>query len=163
MIREINRKTWSSFCRKFNSTNRFRTAQVAQSPPQSSEKSTWQTDLLGISLSKKGRMIDGIKLFAMQPDPKNLDYSSLEIPSLEKLILKKDDHGYDEGLTLISADGATTEISFNDNPDSDGYDHLVEKVAYSLSEQRGFSPGNDMDDWLKAEKIIDQICSELPD
>lgn len=162
MIREINRKTWSNFCRKFNTTNRYRAAQLAFRSPRSSRSTTWETDLLGINLSKKGRRIDGIDVFAIQQKPEGLKQPRLEITRLEKLVLKQDEQGNDQSLTLISANGAKAEISFIGDSDPEGHDHLVEKIAYAISEQRGFSPGNDMDDWLEAEKVIDRICSELP-
>ncbi len=34
---------------------------------------------------------------------------------------------------------------------------MVSEAAYHLSEQQGFNPDNDMDNWLKAEKQISAI------
>jgi hypothetical protein len=31
----------------------------------------------------------------------------------------------------------------------------IEKMAYSIAQRRGFSPGHELDDWLTAEKEVD--------
>lgn len=36
---------------------------------------------------------------------------------------------------------------------------MIEKAAYHLAEQRGFIPGNDLQDWLEAER---DLQSKLP-
>jgi hypothetical protein len=33
---------------------------------------------------------------------------------------------------------------------------LIERAAYGLAEARGFSPGEELDDWLAAEAAIDR-------
>lgn len=33
--------------------------------------------------------------------------------------------------------------------------HLVKEIAYRLAEQRGFAPGDEVDDWLEAEREVD--------
>ena len=33
--------------------------------------------------------------------------------------------------------------------------HLVRELAYRLAEQRGFAPGDEVDDWLQAEREVD--------
>lgn len=161
MAREITRKTWSSFCRKFNSTNRYRSALLAYTPAKGSSK-TLETDLLGINLTKKGRVIDGLSVFAIRHEPESLDQPKLNITGLEKLFVESDADGRDRQLSVVGEDGSSLEINFIGEPLPDGHDLLVEKVAYSLSEHRGFGPGNEQDDWYRAEQVIDQILEELP-
>lgn len=36
----------------------------------------------------------------------------------------------------------------------------IEKKAYELFEQRGYSHGNDVNDWLEAERIVNQELSK---
>ncbi len=36
----------------------------------------------------------------------------------------------------------------------------IEKKAYELFEQRGYSHGNDVNDWLEAERIVNQGLSK---
>jgi len=38
---------------------------------------------------------------------------------------------------------------------------LIAEAAYYLAEQRGFAPGAELDDWLEAEREIEQMLSEL--
>lgn len=37
---------------------------------------------------------------------------------------------------------------------------LIERAAYLLAESRGFSPGEELDDWLAAEAEVDRQPSE---
>lgn len=161
MIREINRKTWSSFCRKFNSTNRYRPARVAYKPSRQTATTT-ESDLLGISLTRRGRLIDGLDILAVRHDPTSLDQPPLNLPNLEKLTVNQDAEGQDLELTAIAKDGAQAKIRFTGDIPESAHDQLVEKIAYSLSEQRGFPPGGDQEDWLEAEERISRLISELP-
>lgn len=34
---------------------------------------------------------------------------------------------------------------------------MIEEAAYYRAEKRGFQPGNELDDWLEAEKEIDAL------
>ncbi len=36
----------------------------------------------------------------------------------------------------------------------------IARVAYSLYEKRGYAPGNNFEDWLEAEKIVQQKYSK---
>ena len=40
--------------------------------------------------------------------------------------------------------------------DADVRHHLIEKKAYLLAASRGFSPGSELDDWLRAEAEVDR-------
>lgn len=39
---------------------------------------------------------------------------------------------------------------------------MITVAAYYLSEQRGFSPGQEMEDWLRAEKEIESRLQSGP-
>lgn len=38
----------------------------------------------------------------------------------------------------------------------------IAEAAYFRAEQRGFSPGNEMSDWLDAEANVDRMLESLP-
>ena len=38
--------------------------------------------------------------------------------------------------------------------------HYVEIAAYFIAERRGFAPGNQMDDWLAAEREVERLIAE---
>ena len=40
--------------------------------------------------------------------------------------------------------------------------HLIEETAYYMAEQRGFTPGHEMEDWLEAERQINTDSRSLP-
>jgi hypothetical protein len=37
--------------------------------------------------------------------------------------------------------------------------HMVAEAAYYIAAARGFAPGNELDDWLAAERLIDDHCN----
>jgi hypothetical protein len=40
---------------------------------------------------------------------------------------------------------------------------MIAETAYLIAERRGFDPGHDVEDWLLAERQVDQLLSgELP-
>ena len=39
---------------------------------------------------------------------------------------------------------------------------MIAKAAYYRAEPRGFSAGNDVDDWLQAEREIDRVIRDTP-
>jgi len=44
----------------------------------------------------------------------------------------------------------------------EGRDKMIQEAAYFKAEARGFSPGHELDDWLEAEKEIDEKLTPLP-
>jgi len=49
----------------------------------------------------------------------------------------------------VKKDAAVPENTFNT------YMHMVEKKAFELYEKRGCAHGRDMDDWLEAQKLVE--------
>lgn len=61
------------------------------------------------------------------------------------------------------------------NPDEDSADdlrhftfaaqgrhHRIEVAAYFIAEKRGFAPGHELDDWLAAEREVDEASVPFP-
>ena len=46
-------------------------------------------------------------------------------------------------------------------PAAEDRQERIAKAAYSKAEQRGFAPGGEWDDWLNAEREIDQDVEQL--
>jgi hypothetical protein len=40
------------------------------------------------------------------------------------------------------------------------YDTIVARLAYALYCQRGGAPGHDLDDWLQAERVVQQALDQ---
>jgi hypothetical protein len=40
--------------------------------------------------------------------------------------------------------------------DADARQHMIAVEAYILAERRGFAPGGEVEDWVTAERIVDQ-------
>jgi hypothetical protein len=38
---------------------------------------------------------------------------------------------------------------------------LIAEAAYFIAQERGFAPGRELDDWLAAEREVDQILSAI--
>jgi len=52
------------------------------------------------------------------------------------------------------SDASTAAVSAEQRP------ALIERAAYLLAESRGFSPGEELDDWLAAEAEVNRQLSE---
>jgi hypothetical protein len=161
-VNEIKRNTWARFCRKFNRANQYRLISV-----EFTDKRGRRTELgrdarlLGITLTKEGRFINGVDLYTDRYDPDCLGKPFLTVLQPTRMLLEKDSDGTDCGLLLETPDGATIRIHLCGDRDTQAPDSLVEKVAYSIAERRGFVGGSAVDDWLIAEERVREIQSQL--
>lgn len=46
-------------------------------------------------------------------------------------------------------------------PSADARETMIREAAYYLAESRGFAPGHDLEDWLRAERDIDAALAAL--
>nr|MBN2277609.1 DUF2934 domain-containing protein [candidate division Zixibacteria bacterium] len=69
-------------------------------------------------------------------------------------MVETDDHGFDARLKVKTKDGTEATIDLNGGVSTNQGRQLVEKVAYSLYERRGYTNGNDLGDWLEAEHKV---------
>lgn len=161
MAIEIKRSNWSRFCRKFNVTNQYRQAAVSVKHRAGNEVELNQNSpFMGLAITKKGRLIDGIELFAGQYDPERLTEPIVSIKQPVKVILEKDNNAMDNRLSVEGKDGTVANVVLSGEKGPQQYHLFVEKLAYSICERRGFAPGSDLDDWFEAERKIKE--TELP-
>ena len=55
---------------------------------------------------------------------------------------------------------ATTEVT--KHPAWDQRHEMIEIAAYFKAEQRGFAPGHELDNWLKAEQEVEESIRPIP-
>jgi len=155
MIKEISRNTWAKFCKKFSQNNRYRLFNVyVNGNGGDKDASVWESPFMGMELEKKGRLIDGFRLFSAWADPQFPAQPIASIKQPTKLTLEKDEQGVDRKLTVYTKDGTEATIELNGDTDPNQHRVLVEKVAYTMYERRGYSHGNDHTDWIDAEKRV---------
>jgi hypothetical protein len=155
MLKEINRNTWSKFCRKFSSENRYRQFNVnVTGQNRKNDKIVWDSPFMGMALEKNGRLIDGIRLFSAWADPKSAALPTASFKQPVKIMLEKDKNGIDHKLMVHTKDGMEALIKLTGDKDPGKHYSLVEKIAYSMYEWRGHSHGNDEGDWIEAEKKV---------
>ena len=152
MTKEIKRNQWSKFFKKFSADNRFR--QINVSVKQNDNYDDWKTfeiPFMGLMLEKNGRLIDGVQLLSGWWDGDQVARPLYSFKNPDKILLEKNDEGDDWRLKLWTKDGIEASIELNGirNP---GW--VVEKVAYSLYERRGYQHGQDMGDWYEAERRV---------
>ena len=162
MNSEVRRNTWSRFCKRFSSLNRYRpvSVRVKQNGKKEIEVSH-DTPLVGIAITKKGRYIDGIELFTAQPDPERLNQPAVSIKQPVRITSKKDDEKKDYWLMIESDDGSQMKIELSEDTDFGKHRSYVEKLAYSMYERREYRSGGDVDDWLEAERRLDEVAHQL--
>lgn len=156
MTNEIKRNTWTRFCKKFSAANQYRSTQLTLSAKKSDPSSATLMPFMGVAISKKGRMIDGVEFFAGKPHPEKVAEPVMTIQDPAKIYLEKDKNGTDCRLRIRSKDGTEACLELIGEPEPSGAHTLVEKVAYSLYEKRSFTPGSDFDDWLEAERKVQE-------
>ena len=155
MIKEISRNTWVKFCKKFSLNNQYRLFNVnVINKDKSNGKIIWDSPFMGLELEKKGRFIDGLRLFSAWADPQSAALPIALFKKPVKLILEKDDEGNDCKLMVHTKDDTQAVIELISDRDPNQHQVLIEKVAYSIYERRGYSQGNDHVDWAEAERKV---------
>ncbi len=162
MVKEVKKTVWAKFCKEFNQANQYRSANITIIDRNNHESElTGNLPFLGVSLQKKGRLIDSVEFFAGRWDPDKLTQPVLSIKEPEKMMLEKNPVGADDCLWVHTKDGSKARVELHGEKNPEMYRSLVEKVAYSIFERRGYSTGNDMNDWLQAEKLVKQTEETL--
>ncbi len=162
MKKEISRSSWASFCKKFSQNNRYRLFNVnVTNNDKAGGQIVWESPFMGLELEKKGRLIDGFRLFSAWANPQYAAQPIAEFKQPTKLTLEKDQQGNDQRLTVYTKDGTTATVELISDPDPNQHRTLVEKVAYSIYEQRGYSHGADQGDWIEAERKVSETESQF--
>ncbi|MEW5993871.1 MAG: DUF2934 domain-containing protein [Candidatus Zixiibacteriota bacterium] len=152
---EIKRNSWVQFCKKFNASNQLRPATVSIAHKGEDAVGTHEnTPFMGLTLTKKGRLIDGIELFAGSFDPDHLVKPIATVKEPSRIVLEKRTDGTDDRLVIEGKDGTVASVALTDTNVPDQRQAFVEKVAYSMYERRGHTHGNDVNDWLEAERRV---------
>ena len=155
MKKEVKRNTWSKFCRKFSADNMLRGAKIRfNDRKQNDIQFSGEYPLMGLTIEKKGRLIDGILFYAGWTSPDKVAQPILSIKEPDEIFVEKDSDGQDIGLQVRTRDGGVAMIELGENTGSERIQDFVRQVAYSMYERRGYSDGNDMGDWFEAEKKV---------
>jgi hypothetical protein len=161
MDKEIKRNTWSRFCKKFTSDNRYRPTKMSVKKGGNGETAMEMHPFMGIALSKKGRLIDGIQLYTGRWNPENVAGPVMTVKEPTAMHLEKDKNGCDTRLHIMSKDGTEVVLNIDGEQDPQQARQLIEKVAYAMAERRGHTPGQDMKDWLEAEHKVREAETQL--
>jgi hypothetical protein len=159
MLKEIKRSSWSTFCKKFSVDNRYRQINVLiRGDDNGKEALALNAPFMGLALEKKGRFIDGVLLYSGWPDAEHVTRPLISFKEPDRIMLEKDDDGHDRRLTVFTKESveATIELTGVNDPNL-----VVEKVAYSIYEQRGHSHGFDSGDWFEAERRVKEAEATL--
>lgn len=154
MKKEVTRNRWSRFCKQFSAANQFR--RMTLSVKKGKGRATITSDqrpFLGVMIEKKNRKIDKIQFFAGRSAADTVSEPVFEISQPSRFVVERDKAGMDTRLTVESNDGSRAQLELVGTGREEGYESFVRDVAYSLYQQRG-NDGADLDDWLTAEKII---------
>lgn len=157
MAKEIRRSNWSRFCKKFNQTNQYRRARVSFNPDSPEETPIYsEHPFMGISTTRKGRLIDGIALYTGQFDSSRSSTPQVMIQDADRIMSVEGKDGDDQYLKVTSKDGSVLEILLEGAPDRHQQHALIERLAYSIAEEQGFPADRDADNWLEAERHVRQ-------
>lgn len=160
MITEIKKTEWPRFYRQFNATNLYRPARLSVIDADGRETTICPTPFMGIALLRQGRKITGLQFLAGQADPERLVEPVVTVTEPTALALETDTDGTDIRLRIRSQSDPR-EIVLELTGQRESSQTLVQKVAYSLYERRGYTPGCDRDDWYEAEQKVRQVEAQL--
>lgn len=160
MAKEIKRNNWSRFCKRFTSSNQYRQTTMFVSG-KSDKKALSINPFMGLTLTKNGRFIDGIRLYSGGLNPDTVLEPVMTVKDPEKIFVEKTEDGQERQLNITCKDGTEVKIDIAESDEQSGYRSLTEKIAYGMFERRGFQIGNDMGDWFAAEERVRQAASQL--
>jgi hypothetical protein len=161
MASEIRRNCWTRFCREFSAANQYRPTQLKVAARKGKPETTSLVPFLGVAISKKGRFIDGVQFYAGRAEAEHVAEPVLTIYDPAEIFIDKDKSGVDNCLSIRSKDGKEVCLELTGEQEPSQAQQLVEKIAYSLYERRGYSNGYETDDWLQAERIVRDAESYL--
>ncbi len=161
MASEIKRNIWTRFCKKFSADNQYRPTQIKTKPGNGDSATTSLMPFMGIAVSKRGRLIEGIQFYAGRADSRSIAEPIFTIERPAKILLEKDESGADRSLRIRSLDGNETCLELIGDREPAQTQQFIEKVAYALYEERGYTTGKDTDDWFEAERRVHTAESHL--
>jgi len=65
-----------------------------------------------------------------------------------------------KGRSTLKAAAPTSGVASPDRISPEARERMIAAAAYSLAEQRGFQNGSPEDDWLRAEREVDEFLTE---
>ncbi len=158
MTTEIRRNSWSRFCRTFSENNQYRHTSVVLA--ESSRKRVPVAECIpfvGLALEKKGRFIDGFKLYAFSRDQETHAEPIVTIKQPSQVLLERDRQGRDTRLHIKAKDGTEAVVELLGRRDDENSSHFAQEIAYALFEQRGYDHGRHLDDWYEAEQRLTRL------
>ena len=161
MAQEIKKTDWLRFCKKFNAANLYRFTTLNIKTKQGGETTQTLPPFMGITVSRKGKTIDGLQFLAGVPDADRIIHPAATVPQPDKLYLEKDQAGNDSRLFVRAKDGSDIRLELIGENKMDQERCLIEQVAYSLFERLGYTPGNDVGDWVEAEQKVKEAEHQL--
>lgn len=161
MDKEIRRNDWSRFCKKFNADNQFRPTRMSIKRRSEGTSAMEMSPFMGIALSKKGRLIDGVRFYTGRWNPENVAEPVMTVTEPASMKVEKDKEGRDVRLRIKGKDGTEVQLELMGDKDDGRTREFIEKVAYAMYERRGHRIGNDWDDWFEAEHKVREAETQL--
>lgn len=154
MKKEIKRATWSRFCKQFSAQNQYRAATVTVERGKTTFMDERDTPFMGVRITRKGRYIDGVDLHVARTRPEEIGEPLVSVKSPKSITLKQDGEGNPTEMTIKADDGTVVSVALTQTDPNETQRRVIETIAYTLAERRGFTPGNEQEDWFTAEETV---------
>jgi len=114
MIKEIKRNVWSKFLREFSVENK-NSHISARVVDYHKKNGAWisETPFKGLKLNKRGKLIDGVNLFAGEVNDINSEQEVLKIRFPEKIVLEKNSDGTPKKIEIHTNNDQVALLTFN--------------------------------------------------
>lgn len=159
-MKEIKKQQWSRLCGKINRERQFARTEVVHVDSDGNETMTHcQAPLLSISLERQRGKISGfvIRLGEVHNDSPAAHPISIGAPA--RVMHTSSEETGSETIEIHTVDGRRLVMRVFGRTTQESYDRLVEELAYKLAEVRGFVPGQEQEDWFRAEKLVRRVAS----
>lgn len=161
MDKEIRRNEWSRFCKRFNADNQYRPTRMSVRRRSEGTTDMEVAPFMGIALSKKGRLIEGVRFYTGRWNPESVAEPVMTITEPASMKVEKDKAGRDVKLRIRGKDGTEAMLELMGDKNDNQMRGFIEKIAYAMYERRGYTPGNDWNDWFEAEHKVHEAETQL--
>jgi hypothetical protein len=159
-MKEIKKQQWSRWCRDLSSKYQFaRTKVLCIDADGDSTTEHQAAPLSRLSLARRRGKISAFEVSLCEIRNGSPTTSSIAIGAPIRILSDASDDDGTETIEIYNEDGHRLVLRLFGQTIEESYESLVEEMAYNLAELRGFVPGQEHEDWFRAEKLVRKAAS----
>ena len=159
-MKEIKKQQWSRLCGDISSEYRFARTRVLNTDANGNSTTEQHTAPLShLSLARRKGKISAFEVSLCEIRNGSPATSTISIGTPFRILRNPSSEDETETIEIYNEDGLKLILQIFGRTIEDSYGALVEKMAYTLAEVRGFVPGHEQEDWFRAEKLVRKVAA----